>query len=49
MKSRKTQKDRALTGSELRNVLGGTDNSTLPVNDGNGQSSDARAVVIETG
>jgi hypothetical protein len=49
MKTRKGQKEHTLTDRELRSALGGTDSSTPPVNDGGGQSTDARAVVIEDG
>lgn len=40
---------RELTDERLKEVRGGTDNPIPPVDNGGGQSSDARAVVIETG
>lgn len=41
--------ERSLTDHDLKEVLGGMDSSTPPIDNGGGQSSDARAVVIETG
>ena len=49
MRSRKVQKVRTLSDHDLKGVLGSTDNSTPPVDNGGGQSSDARVQVIETG
>lgn len=50
MKRKIERQGRILTNEQLRGALGGTDN--LPPNsggNGNGQQTDARAVVIETG
>jgi hypothetical protein len=49
MKTRKGKKERTLADHELTTVQGGADNLTPPVNNGGGQSTDARAVVIEDG
>jgi hypothetical protein len=49
MRSRKEEKGRTLDDRDLKGVQGGTDASTPPVDNGGGQSSDARAQVIETG
>lgn len=50
MKREIGRKGRILTDQELRGAMGGTD--SLPPasgNNGNGQQTDARAVVIDTG
>jgi hypothetical protein len=50
MKRESVRKGRILTDQELKGALGGTDNLPPTSGDnGSGQQTDARAVVIETG
>jgi hypothetical protein len=49
MKREIVRKVRILTDQELKGALGGTDNLPTPSDNGNGQQTDARAVVIDTG
>ena len=49
MKRKIGQKGRILTNQELKGAMGGTDNLSTSGDNGSGQQTDGRAVVIETG
>ena len=49
MKREKGRKGRILTDEELKGALGGSDSLPTSGDNGIGQQTDARAVIIETG